>query len=125
MTKYKKGKIVKATVSGIESYGIFVTLDEYYSGLIHISEISNGFVKNIHDYVNVGQDIYVKILDVDDKLNHLKLSIKNINYKISVKKKKKKIVVTQHGFTTLEYKLPIWIKENINKMKKNANSIDN
>ena len=70
MTKYKKGKIVKATVSGIESYGIFVTLDEYYSGLIHISEISNGFVKNIHDYVNVGQDIYVEILDVDDKLNH-------------------------------------------------------
>ena len=125
MTKYKKGKIVKATVSGIESYGIFVTLDEYYSGLIHISEISNGFVKNIHDYVNVGQDIYVEILDVDDKLNHLKLSIKNINYKISVKKKKKKIVETQHGFTTLEYKLPIWIKENINKMKKYANSIDN
>ncbi len=76
MTKYKKGKIVKATVSGIESYGIFVTLDEYYSGLIHISEISNGFVKNIHDYVNVGQDIYVEILDVDDKLNHLKLALK-------------------------------------------------
>ena len=125
MTKSKKGKIVKATVSGIESYGIFVTLDEYYSGLIHISEISNGFVKNIHDYVNVGQYIYVEILDVDDKLNRLKLSIKNINYKISVKKKKKKIVETQNGFTTLEYKLPIWIKENINKMKKNANSIDN
>lgn len=125
MTKYKKGKIVKATVSGIESYGVFVTLDDYYSGLIHISEISHGFVKNIHDYVNVGEIIFVEILDVDDELYHLKLSIKNINYKVNTKKKRKSIKETPHGFTTLEYKLPIWIKENINKIKKSANSIDN
>lgn len=125
MTKYKKGKIVKATVSGIESYGVFVTLDEYYSGLIHISEISHSFVKNVHDYVNVGENIYVEILDVDEKSNHLKLSIKNINYKINSKKKKRKIIETPLGFTTLRYKLPIWIEENINKTKKNTNSIDN
>ena len=91
MTKYKKGKIVKATVSGIESYGVFVTLDDYYSGLIHISEISHGFVKNIHDYVNVGEIIFVEILDVDDELYHLKLSIKNINYKVNTKRKRKLI----------------------------------
>ncbi len=125
MSKYKKGKVVKATVSGIESYGVFVTLDDYYSGLIHISEISHGFVKNIHDYVSVGEIILVEILDVDDELFHLKLSIKNINYKVSGKNKKRLIKETPHKFTTLEYKLPIWIKENINKMKKNANSIDN
>ena len=125
MSKYRKGKIVKGTVSGIESYGVFVTLDDYYSGLVHISEISNGFVKNIHDYVNIGENIYVEILEVDDELCHLKLSIKNINYKVNVKNKKKLIRETSHGFTTLEYKLPIWIKENINKMKKNENSIDN
>lgn len=125
MTKYKKGKIVKATVSGIESYGVFVTLDDYYSGLIHISEISHGFVKNIHDYVNVGEIIFVEIIEVDDQLCHLKLSIKNINYKSNNTNKKKMIKETPHGFTTLEYKLPIWIRENINKVKKNANSIDN
>ena len=53
MTKYKKGKIVKGTVTGIESYGAFVSLDDYYSGLIHISEISHDFVKNTHDYVEI------------------------------------------------------------------------
>lgn len=125
MAKYRKGKIVKGTVSGIESYGAFVTLDDYYSGLVHISEISNGFVKNIHDYVNIGESIYVEILEVDDELCHLKLSIKDINYKVNITNKKKLIRETIHGFTTLEYKLPIWIKENINKMKKNENSIDN
>lgn len=125
MSKYRKGKIVRATVSGIESYGIFATLDDYYSGLIHISEISHDFVKDIHAFVSVGEIIFVEILDVDDKLCHLKLSIKNIDYKVSTKRKRKLIKETPHGFVTLEYKLPIWIKENINKIKKNVNSIDN
>ena len=49
MLKYEKGKIVTGHVTGIEKYGIFVNLDEFYSGLIHISEISDGFVKDIND----------------------------------------------------------------------------
>ena len=53
MTKFVKGKVIEATVTGIEPYGIFVSLDEYYSGLIHISEMSYGFVKDIHDYVSI------------------------------------------------------------------------
>ena len=57
MTKYGKGKIVRATVTGIEVYGIFVSLDEYYSGLIHISEISEQYVKNVQDYVNLNEKI--------------------------------------------------------------------
>lgn len=125
MTKYRKGKIVRATVTGIEVYGIFVSLDEYYSGLIHISEISHGFVKDVHDYVNVGDEINVEVLEVDDELYHLKLSIKNINYKKINKPKKKKIIETQLGFKTLQYKLPIWIEENLNNVKKSTNSIDN
>lgn len=125
MTKYRKGKIVRATVTGVEVYGIFVSLDEYYSGLVHISEISHGFVKDIHDFVNVGDEINVEILDVDEELCHLKLSIKNINYKKANKPKKKKIIETPLGFRTLQYKLPIWIEENLNNIKKSANSIDN
>lgn len=125
MIKYKKGKIVKATVTGIESYGIFVTLDEYYSGLIHISEISHNFVRDIHDFVNIGDIIYVEIIDVDEALSQLKLSIKNINYKRSQKMKKRKIKETPLGFNTLRYKLPFWIEENLNKVKKSTNSIDN
>lgn len=115
MAEYKKGKIVKGIVTGIENYGIFVSLDEYYSGLIHISEISHNFVKNVNDYVNIGEEIYVEILDVDDEQSHLKLSIKNINYKKKNNYKKKKIIETPLGFKTLEYKLPIWIEEKLKK----------
>lgn len=118
MSKYRKGSIVRAIVSGIEPYGIFVSLDEYYTGLIHISEISNRFVKNINDIAKVGDNIYVKILDIDDENSHLKLSIKDIAYKKSKRIKKRKIVETPLGFKTLAYHLPIWIEENLQKIKK-------
>lgn len=109
MNQYKKGEIVTGCVTGIEKYGIFVSLDEYYSGLIHISEISDFFVKNPADYVYVGETIRALIVDDSDlESYHLKLSIKNIDYKFS-KKKRKKIVETTSGFSSLQEALPTWI----------------
>ena len=118
MNNYQKGKIIKGIVTGIESYGAFMTFDEYYTGLIHISEISNGFVKDITDFINVGDRIYAEILDVDDEEYHLKLSIKNINYKINGQYRRKRIIETPNGFNTLKKKLPIWIKNKLKKSEK-------
>lgn len=108
--KYEDGKIVKGCVTGIESYGIFVNFDEYYSGLIHISEISNNFVRNINDYVDIGETIKVKILEVDHDNFQLKLSIKDINYRTNFKKKAK-IEETGTGFYILKEYLNKWIEE--------------
>ena len=119
MTKYRKGRVVRGTVTGIENYGIFVSLDEYYSGLIHISEISHGFVKDIDNFVKIGETIYVEILDVDEESCHLKLSIKNIVYRMNTNGKKKKIIETKHGFQTLAYKLPFWIAQSLEKLQNN------
>ena len=124
MSNYKEGKIVKATVTGIEPYGIFVSLDEYYNGLIHISEISHGFVKDIHIFAKIGDIINVEILEVDEKNNHLRLSIKNINYKKVMPLKRKNIEETIHGFETLRQQLPLWIEKSKKIYKKNKNSID-
>ena len=115
MSKYRKNHIVKATVTGIESYGVFVSLDEYYTGLIHISEISNGFVRDINDFVKIGDVICVKILDVDNELGHLRLSIKDIDYRNIKRIRRKKIKETPLGFKTLEYNLPIWIENSLKK----------
>lgn len=106
--EYKKGNIVTGCVTGIEKYGIFVSLDNYYSGLVHISEISDSFVRNINDYVNIGETINVKILDVNENDFHLKLSIKNIDYRIN-KKKRANIVEVGSGFNCLKDKLDYWI----------------
>ena len=117
MSKYKTGEIVFGCVTGIEKYGIFVNLDEYYSGLIHISEVSSAFVRNIHDYVKVGETIKVKVLEEDEKAHQVKLSIKDFDYRIG-KKKIEKIQETEHGFTTLESKLGDWIEEKYKEITK-------
>lgn len=117
MLKYEKGKVVKGHVTGIEKYGIFVNLDEFYSGLIHISEISDNFVKNIYDYVNVGETIKAKIVDVDDDSYHVKLSIKNMNYRIN-KKSQSKLKEVSNGFKPLENNLSKWMNDKLNELKK-------
>lgn len=118
MEKYEKGKIIKGQVTGIEKYGIFVSLDEFYSGLIHISEISDGFVKNINDYVNVGETIRAKVVEVDEDNYHLKLSIKNMNYKIK-KRNNVPLEETKLGFQPLAEKLDDWISDKLAKINQN------
>lgn len=114
--KYKKGNIIKGTVSGITDYGIFVKLDDKYDGLIHISEISDKYVKNPKFFAEINDVIKVQIIEIDEETSHMKLSIKNIDYN-DRKKRKKKIIETKHGFNTLAYKLPLWIEENLKKAK--------
>lgn len=110
MGKYKKNDIVEGLVTGIEDYGIFVGLDEYYSGLIHISEISDGYVKNIGDFVNIGDTIKAKVIESSDDNYHVKLSIKDLKYHLE-KKSRKKIIETGSGFKILSDNLNKWINE--------------
>lgn len=114
---FKKGSIIRVTVTGIESYGAFVSCDDYFTGLIHISEISNGYVKDIKDFVNIGDVIYAQVLDADTLSGQLKLSIKNIDYKKRKFARRRKLKETKLGFNTLEYYLPIWIEESLKKMQ--------
>ena len=59
--EYKVGMTVYGRVTGIKPYGAFIKFDDGVTGLIHISEISNGFVKNIDSFMNV--DEYVILYD--------------------------------------------------------------
>lgn len=116
MSKFIKDEIVEGCITGIEKYGIFVTLDEYYSGLIHISEISDGFVRDINKVANIGETIKVRVIDTDDDTFHVKLSIKNLDYRIS-KKVNSEIKETENGFQNLKKHLEIWIKSKENEKK--------
>ncbi len=116
MSKFYKDEIVEGCVTGIENYGIFVTLDEYYSGLIHISEISDGFVKDINKVANIGETIKVRVLDSDDETFHVKLSIKNLNYRYK-RRSRTNIEETPHGFQTLKTQLNEWINDRQNEKK--------
>ena len=79
MPKYKIGDSVKGKVTGIEKYGIFLLMEDGYTGLIHISEISEKFVRNVFDYVQLDEVIVSKVIEVDDENKRLKLTIKNLD----------------------------------------------
>ena len=118
MTRYKKGDVVTGVVTGIEKYGIFVGLDDYNSGLIHISEISDSFVRNPADYVKIGETIKSKVIEDEDIDSfQVKLSIKDLDYRIT-RKNRNKIKETKLGFSTLEKKLPEWIEEKEKELEK-------
>ncbi len=121
---YKKGNIVDGVVTGITSYGIFVKIDEQYSGLVHISEISSKFVNSPSDFAKINDPIKVVILDIDNQSEKMKLSIKDVyNHQKYKKNHFVKIVETKHGFETLKKQLPIWIHKSL-KSKKIMNCVD-
>lgn len=98
------GNIVKGEITAIKSYGAFVRVDEDYIGLIHISEISDNYVRNIDDYLTVGDVVTLKVLDV--KQHKLSLSFKALH-----KKKKRYKIQLQSGFAPLQRKLVDWVED--------------
>lgn len=110
---YKVNDIIVGKVTGITKYGIFMSFDNDYVGMVHISEISYDYIKDIHEYINIGDEIEVKIIDIVDS-KKLQLTMKNIS-DIKVHKRKTKIKETIHGFETLRSNLPLWIDKKIKK----------
>ncbi|MCK9536476.1 MAG: S1 RNA-binding domain-containing protein [Bacilli bacterium] len=103
----KKGEIVCGRITNILGYGAFVKVGEY-DGLIHISEFSDNYVRRINDYVIVGQQVKLKVLDVDEGNKKLKLSYKVTHRRRGVKSEVPKFII---GFKSLEKQIPIFIEE--------------
>lgn len=101
-SKMKEGSIVKGEITAIKPYGAFVKVQDEYVGLIHISEFSDGFVRSIDDYINIGDVIDLMVKKVED--NKLSLS-----YKALHKRKKRYHIELISGFTPLKNNLENWI----------------
>ncbi len=73
--------IVFCTVTKIHFHSVFVTLDEYKGkqGMIHISEVSPGRIRNLGDYVKEGKVIICKVLKINSERGHIDLSLRRVN----------------------------------------------
>ena len=71
------GAIVEGEVTGITNFGAFVQLPEGKVGLIHISEVSNVYVKDVHDFLKEHDKVKVKVLSIDER-GKIGLSIKQL-----------------------------------------------
>jgi polyribonucleotide nucleotidyltransferase len=71
------GAVYKGTVARIVDFGAFVNILPGKDGLVHISQIANERVENVSDHLNEGDEVRVKVLDVDQR-GRIKLSIKEL-----------------------------------------------
>ena len=114
---YKIGMVLEGRITGIQPYGAFVSLKDQQQGLIHISEIFHGYIKDINEVLSVGDKVTVKIIDIDEYTKKISLSLRAMQENQIVPGRKKKIYFTNRkkkiGFETLEKAMPEWIEESI------------
>lgn len=73
----KEGMIIKGTVRNVIDFGAFIDIGVHQDGLVHISQISNKFIKHPSDVLTVGQQLNVKVLSVDIPKKRISLTIKD------------------------------------------------
>ncbi|NLJ85665.1 MAG: S1 RNA-binding domain-containing protein [Firmicutes bacterium] len=71
------GSIVEGRVTGITNFGAFVELADGKTGLVHISEVADAYVKDINDYLKQNEKVQVKVINING--NKIGLSIKQVN----------------------------------------------
>ena len=75
----KEGMILKGTVRNVIDFGAFVDIGVHQDGLVHISQMSEKFIKHPLEAVSVGDVVEVRVLGVDEKKNRISLSMKGLN----------------------------------------------
>ncbi|GAF14502.1 general stress protein 13 [Bacillus sp. JCM 19046] len=124
MSNYEEGSIIEGKVTGIKPFGAFVAIDEKKQGLVHISEVAHGYVKDIADVLTVGDEVKVKVMSVDESSGKISLSIRATQEAPARPQSKPRPTggagagrkpqapqQKQQGFNTLEDKLKEWLKQ--------------
>lgn len=76
----EKGELVIGTIKRVNPFSALVLLEGYNKeGMIHISEVARKWIRDIREFVKVGQKVVVLVLDVDKKSGHIALSLKRVN----------------------------------------------
>ena len=121
---YKEGDIIEGIITSIKKYGAFLSFENGYIGLLHISEISTNFVNNIYSYFDVGDKITVTIKRIDEKTKFLNVSIKDLPSELNpyqgiLPSKKITSYLREIDFTKLNKSLAKMIADELERESKN------
>lgn len=119
--KYQVGQLIVGKVYNVKPYALFMSFEDGITGLLHISEISDSFIRDIEKYGSVGDEIKVKILSIDKDNGFLRVSYKQVppEEMYSSHTNQRKIPTTSEDeFLPLKEKLDSWIKEAYENIEK-------
>lgn len=119
--KYQVGQLIVGKVYNVKPYALFMSFDDGVTGLLHISEISDSFIRDIEKYGSVGDEIKVKILSIDKDNGFLRVSYKQVPSEemYSSHTNQRKVPTTSEDeFLPLKEKLDSWIKEAYENIEK-------
>ena len=122
--KYEVGQIILGTVINVKPYALFLEFDDGVSGLLHISEISDSFIRDIEKYGTKGDQMKVMIVSIDENNGFLRVSLKKVPQEEAYSTHSNNIrnvpQATDTDFKPLADKLPEWINETLAKAKEEA-----
>ncbi len=117
----KVDDILIGKVNQIRPYALFLTFENGQRGLLHISELSDKYIRDIEKYGSIGDEIKVKVLSIDPSNGFLRVSYKAIpeaeRYNSHDESKQLSAQFDEADFHDLEEKLPEWISETLEKIK--------
>ena len=121
--KYEIGQVVLGTVTNVKPYAFFMEFEDGVTGLLHISEISDSFIRDIEKFGTKGDQMKVVIVSIDENNGFLRVSYKRVPKEeafSSHNNNLRKVPETSsEDFKPLEEKLPEWIAATLKEAKEN------
>ena len=119
--KYELNQLVIGKVISVKPYAIFLAFEDGIEGLLHISEISNNYIRDIEKFGSVGDEIKVKILSIDKNNGFLRVSLKQVPPEEAFSTHKNEArnipVLTENAFDPLKENLQGWIDNTLKEIK--------
>lgn len=117
----KVGDLLIGKVNQIRPYALFLTFEGDVKGLLHISEISDSYIRDIEKFGSIGDEIKVKVIEIDPSNGFLRVSFKQVpqeeRYTTHVNSDRHIPQFDQEDFSALEEKLPEWINSTLEKAR--------
>ena len=118
---YQVGDLIIGSVISVKPYALFLSFEGGVKGLLHISELSDAYIRDIEKYGSVGDEIKVKVLSIDPANGFLRVSVKRIpeaeQYSTHVNEARIYLDEREKDFSVLAQNLPTWISNTLKKVK--------
>jgi general stress protein 13 len=120
---YGINDIIEGKIKQIQSYGAFIDFPSGQKGLLHISEVSNKFVRQLDLILSEGDLVRVKVISIDPRNQYLRVSLKQVPIEDNPvphhnRSSKVKVPLSQIDFNPLKEALPKWIETKLNNKEK-------